>query len=58
MGLFVLPLSKTANGNVEEAMANLRLYLDESRNDGDLDYLLNFAIACIQEAQLKIKQKE
>ena len=57
MGMFALPLSGTAKGNVEEAMANLRLYLEESKYDGDLDYLLNFAIICIQEAKKKIEKK-
>lgn len=58
MGLFVLPLSKTARGNVEEAIANLNLYLENSQFDGDMDYLLGFAKACIEEAEKKLKQKE
>ena len=57
MGLFALPLSKTARGNVEEAIANLNLYLENSKYDGDMDYLLNFAKSCIEEAQNKIKKK-
>lgn len=58
MGLFALPLSKTARGNVEEAIANLNLYLENSKYDGDMDYLLGFAKACIEEAEKKIENKK
>ena len=58
MGLFVLPLGDTPRKNVEEAIANLNLYLEHSEYDGDMDYLLGFAKSCIEEAEKKIKQKE
>lgn len=58
MGLFALPLSKTARGNVEEAIANLNLYLENLKFDGDMTYLLSFAKACIEEAEKKIKQED
>lgn len=55
MGLFALPLSKTARGNVEEAVANLNLYLENSQY-GDFSYLLGIAKLCIQEAEKKIEK--
>lgn len=57
MGLFALPLGDTPRKNVEEAIANLNLYLENSKYDGDMDYLLSFAKSCIEEAQNKIKKK-
>jgi hypothetical protein len=56
MGLFALPLGKTAEENVKEAIANLQLYLEHSEYKAD--YLLGFAEACIQEAKKKLEEKK
>lgn len=55
MGLFALPLGDTARKNVEEAIANLNLYLENSTEDPKQgSYLLYFAKACIESAENKL----
>lgn len=60
MGLFVLPLGDTPRKNVEEAIANLNLYLEHSTDDEPLQcsYLLNFAKSCIEAAEHKLKEEK
>lgn len=59
MGLFALPLGDTPRKNAEEAIANLRLYLENSTDEDPEkgSYLLYFAKSCIETAENKLKEK-
>lgn len=60
MGLFALPLGKTVKENVEEAIANLNIYLEDYSEEDPLkgSYLLYFAKSCIETAENKLKEKK
>lgn len=60
MGLFALPLGNTAKINVEEAVTNLNIYLENysEEDPAKLSYLLYFAKSCIEAAENKIDKKE
>lgn len=60
MGLFALPLGKTAEENVKEAVANLNIYLENYSEEDPLkgSYLLYFAKSCIEAAENKLEEKK
>lgn len=54
MGLFCLATKNTLEDDVQTAIRNLQLFLDNSYND-PLEYLLDFAALNIQNAKEKIE---
>lgn len=53
MGLFVLPLGKTAEENVRQAEANLKIFWENPQENA---HTLSFAIGCLEAAQEKLKK--
>jgi hypothetical protein len=56
MGLFCLAMKDTIEDDIESAIGNLKLFLEDGNCEERSDYLLDFATKQIEDARKRLKQ--